>query len=135
MESFGEALRKARIANKVTLREIAEHIGKSIGYLSDVEHNRKSPPKLEVVSEIEDFLGIEDGKLLRLAKQFRKAPKAMTQQIRMKPRLSAILLRADRDLSEDEFDELLSYLERIEKRRKSSCHKGFLLQNPEVGQK
>lgn len=117
MESFGEALRKARIANKVTLREIAEHIGKSIGYLSDVEHNRKSPPKLEIVGEIEDFLGIEDGKLLRLAKEFRKTPKAMTQKIRMKPRLSAILLRADQDLSDEEFEELLVHLEEIKKRR------------------
>ena len=117
METFGEALREARIANKITLRAIAEHIGKSIGYLSDVEHNRKRPPKLELVSEIEDFLGIEDGKLLRLAKEFRKAPRDMTQKIRMKPRLSAVLLRADRDLSNDEFEELLGHLEEIKKRR------------------
>ena len=57
-----------------------------------MEHNRKKPPKLELVSKIEDFLGIEDGVLLSLAKKYRKIPKEMTQRIRMRPRLSSVLL-------------------------------------------
>ena len=117
MESFGEALREARKAKRITLRKIAEHIGKSIGYLSDVEHERKRPPNLELVSKIEDFLGVEDGKLLRLAKKFRKSPKEMTQRIRMKPRLSEVLLRADQELSSGEFEEIVEHLEEIKKRR------------------
>lgn len=119
MKNFGEAFKQARIAKKVTLREIAEHTGKSIGYLSDVEHNRKKPPRLELVSKIEDFLEIEDGALLSLAKRYRKIPKEMTQRIRMKPRLSSVLLRADRDLSDDEFEEMLNHLEKIKQRRRN----------------
>ena len=42
MQSFGDAFREARTARKSTLREIAEHVGKSIGYLSDVELIPKS---------------------------------------------------------------------------------------------
>lgn len=119
MESFGEAFREARIAKKLTVREVAEHVEKSIGYLSDVEHNRKRPPKLELVSELEDFLGIEDGKLLRLAAKFRKkVPKEVTNKIRMAPRLSAALLRADADyeLTDEQFDEVLDFIENIRKK-------------------
>lgn len=119
MESFGEAFREARITKKLTVREVAEHVGKSIGYLSDVEHNRKRPPKLELVSELEDFLGIEDGKLLRLAAKFRKkVPKEVTNKIRMAPRLSAALLRADADyeLTDEQFDEVLDFIKRIGKK-------------------
>ena len=120
MESFGEAFREARIAKKLTVREVAEHVEKSIGYLSDVEHNRKRPPKLELVSELEDFLGIEDGKLLRLAAKFRKkVPKEVTNKIRMAPRLSEALLRADADyeLTDEQFDEVLDFIKNIRKRR------------------
>jgi len=119
MESFGEAFRQARIAKKLTVREVAEHVEKSIGYLSDVEHNRKRPPKLELVSELEDFLGIEDGKLLRLAAKFRKkVPKEVTNKIRMAPRLSEALLRADadRELTDEQFDEVLDFIEQIRKK-------------------
>ena len=119
MESFGEAFRKARIDKKVTLREMGEYIGKSIGYLSDIEHSRKRPPKLDTVSEIEEFLGIQDGKLIRLAAKFRKkVPKNVTQRIRMVPRLSQALLRADEDLTSEEFDKLMNYYEEIKKGRK-----------------
>lgn len=118
MESFGEAFREARIEKKVTLREIGEYVGKSISYLSDIEHGRKRPPKLDTVSEIEQFLGIEDERLIRLAAKFRKkVPKNLTQRIRMTPRLSAVLLRADEDLTSNEFDELVQYYEQIKKGR------------------
>jgi len=122
MDSFGEAFRKARVSKRATLREIAEHIGKSIGYLSDVEHGRKRPPKLDLVTEIEDFLEVEDGKLLKLAAKGRKKiPKEVTHRFRTAPRLSEALLRADLDfdLTDEEFDEVIDHVRRIRKRRKS----------------
>jgi len=110
MENFGEALKKARKSRKATLREVGEHVGKSIGYISDIEHNRKRPPDLETVSRIEDFLGIEDGSLVKLAKMIRKQIKtSMPQTLRMNPKLSTVLLRAE-NLPEDKKDAALDKL-------------------------
>lgn len=118
MDNFGDALRKARISKRATLREVGEFIGKSIGYISDIEHNRKRPPDLETVGKIEDFLGIEDGSLLKLAKIIRKRVKtSLPQRLKMNPKLSTVLLRAE-NLPEDKkdaaMDKLLETLKQFE---------------------
>ena len=111
MESFGEAFRKARTEKKVTLRELGEHVGKSIGYLSDIEHGRKRPPKLDMVGEIEDFLGIIDARLMKLARKSRmRVPKDLARRIRMRPQLSTLLLRAE-NLSDEKLEALIIKLE------------------------
>ena len=96
-ESFGQALKEARKKRRATLREVAEKIGKSVGYISDIEHDRKRPPDLETVSRIEDFLLIDDGSLLNLARKIRSVkPRMMFRTFNENPDLSAALLRADR---------------------------------------
>ena len=113
-DSFGNALKNARISQKATLREVGAHIKKSIGYISDIEHDRKRPPDLETVSKIEDFLGIENGCLVTLARKIRKKVKLnLSQTLKMKPKLSTVLLRAER-LSDDKIDELLKTIDKLE---------------------
>lgn len=113
-DSFGNALKNARISQKATLREVGVHIKKSIGYISDIEHDRKRPPDLETVSKIEDFLGIENGCLVTLARKIRKKVKLnLSQTLKMKPKLSTVLLRAER-LSDDKIDELLKTIDKLE---------------------
>ena len=118
MVSFGNVLKKARKAQKATLRELGDAIEKSISYISDIEHDRKRPPDLDTVSKIEDFLKIEDGSLLNLARTIRNTAKqTMTQRLKMNPKLSTVLLRAD-NLPEDKKDhamnKLLEALKKIE---------------------
>ncbi|MBU0995372.1 MAG: helix-turn-helix domain-containing protein [Proteobacteria bacterium] len=118
MRSFGEALKKARTARRVTLRVLGEHVGKSVGYLSDIENSRKRPPTLDIVEKIEEYLGINDNLLVTLASNMRKkVPKEWTDRIMMTPKLSEALLRADEDLNDDEFDELMEYFREIKNRR------------------
>ncbi|MBC2710988.1 MAG: helix-turn-helix transcriptional regulator [Desulfosarcina sp.] len=118
MENFGGALKKARISRKATLREVGENIGISIGYISDIEHNRKRPPDLEIVSKIEDFLGIKDGSLIKLAKIVRKnMRRSLPQRLKKNPKLSTVLLRAEnlpehkRDAAMDKLLETLRQFE------------------------
>ncbi len=119
MQSFGDALKKARTAKRVTLRVLGEHIGKSVGYLSDIENSRKRPPTLDNVEKIERFLGINDNSLVTLASNLRKKiPKEWTERIMMTPKLSEALLRADEDLSNEEFDTLMEYFQNIIKSRR-----------------
>lgn len=118
MESFGEALKTARKSKRATLREVSDYIGKSIGYISDIEHNRKRPPDLDTVSKIEDFLGISDGSLLNLAKIIRKKVKpSLPQRLKMNPKLSTVLLRAENlpdDKKDAAMDKLLEALKQFE---------------------
>jgi len=116
MASFGLTLKKARISKKATLREIGEYIGKSIGYISDIEHDRKRPPDLETVSKIEDFLGVEDGSLLKLAKKIRKNMKpSLSTRFKQKPKLKYALLRAEKIYEdEDKLNKLLETLNKLE---------------------
>jgi transcriptional regulator with XRE-family HTH domain len=119
MQSFGEALKIARTARRVTLRVLGEHVGKSVGYLSDIENSRKRPPTLDIVEKIEKFLGITDNSLVTLASNLRKKiPKEWTERIMLTPKLSEALLRADEDLTDNEFDDLMDYFQTIIKIRR-----------------
>lgn len=72
MKSFGEAFRKFRKERRLTLREIGAQVGLSIGFLSDVEHGRKHPPKNAVVAKIEELLNVSTGVLRALAEEARQ---------------------------------------------------------------
>ena len=114
MESFGKTLKKYRAAQKVTLREIGKYVGKSIGYISDIEHDRKRPPDLETVSKIEDFLGIEDGNLVTLARKMRQnIVPSLSRKLKQNPELSHVLLRAEK-LPEKKFKKLIETLNKLE---------------------
>lgn len=116
MSNFGDVLKTARITKRFTLREVSKEIGKSIGYLSDIEHNRKRPPELEIVSKIEQCLGISDGLLVNLANRIRKntvKTSNLSRKINADPKLSTILLRAE-SLTDVKKDELIKKLEEME---------------------
>jgi transcriptional regulator with XRE-family HTH domain len=124
MDKFGDALKEARKSRRATLREVAQFIGKSIGYVSDIEHDRRRPPDLETVAKIEEFFGIEDSSLLKLARKIRKhhnirrdLKTSLTQRLNMNPKLESVLLRAE-NLPEEKrdaaMDKLLETLKQFE---------------------
>jgi transcriptional regulator with XRE-family HTH domain len=70
--TFAHQLKASRKAQGMTLRQLGEKIGRSIGYLSDVECGRRQPPKLDLVEKIEDVLSIGDSSLLLAAQRERR---------------------------------------------------------------
>lgn len=42
--SIGEQLRKARLSKKLKLKDVAAASNLSISYISDIEHNKSTPP-------------------------------------------------------------------------------------------
>ena len=69
-ESFGEYLRSKREERHITLRGMAERLGISAPYLTDVERNRKNPPsidKLEQIREVLDLTKEEYAYMMNLA--------------------------------------------------------------------
>ncbi len=65
----GEIIRARRLERKMTLTGLAEVVGVSAGYLSQIENGRKQNPKLEIVLrlihhldlDLDMLLGIEPG--------------------------------------------------------------------------
>lgn len=50
--SLGEAIRSLRQKKRISLRGLAEQVGVSAPFLSDVERNRRSTDKLEAIAKI-----------------------------------------------------------------------------------
>ncbi len=112
MAGFGEALKGARKAKGYTLKKLAGNIGTSISYLSDIEHDRKPPPSLELVSKMEEFLGVNDDTLVSLANQIRKSIKAtsnLSRKLKADQRSVTIMYMVER-LTDEEKDKLIENL-------------------------
>lgn len=60
---FGTYLRKTRLKKGVTLRQLAERLGCSEPYLSDVEHGRRSPLTDSRIHQAASLLGVEPTEL------------------------------------------------------------------------
>lgn len=56
---FGSNIKKKRTGLNMTLSELANRCGISIGYLSDIENGIKRNPSLEILHRISKALGIE----------------------------------------------------------------------------
>lgn len=66
-ETFGEAIKEARIRRKISLRELARRIGISHPYLSQLENNHNNNPSLEIIVKLSNELGISLHHLISLS--------------------------------------------------------------------
>jgi transcriptional regulator with XRE-family HTH domain len=89
MATFGRHVRKLRKAQGRSLRKVAESIGKTHAYLSQVESG-KSPPSEGVVLALADELGEDPDVLMAMAG---KLPPGLEEIIRKRPQLFADLIR------------------------------------------
>lgn len=96
MGKFAEAFKNARLASGKKFRDLKELTQMSIGYLSDIENGRRKPPELSIVEKIEEFFGVTDKHLTKLAKKERiELQDNVGYLIQAKPQLQELLLRAD----------------------------------------
>jgi len=58
-EAFGSHIRNLRIKNKIGQRELAKKIGVSASYLNDIEKNKRTAPKNDVIKKISSILFID----------------------------------------------------------------------------
>jgi transcriptional regulator with XRE-family HTH domain len=107
MNGFGKALKEARLKAKKTLREAGDHVGLSVGYISDIEQGRKSAPDLETVRKLQDYLRVDDDELVILASEARtKRPTEIMHHLQSRPKLSELFMRA-RNLSDEQLEKLI----------------------------
>lgn len=55
-QTFGSFIRKLRQNNEQTLKEVADHMGWSVVYLSDIERDRRNPPQVKDLARLSDYL-------------------------------------------------------------------------------
>jgi transcriptional regulator with XRE-family HTH domain len=103
-DSFGKILRGLRLEADVGLRELARLIGKSPGYISDVEQNNVPPPSEQVIVKIASVLNIDREILLKAA---RKMDPELTSYVAEEPHAADFLRKAkDRRFDREDWEKL-----------------------------
>ena len=66
-KNFGTFIREKRIAKGIKQREMAIKIGVSASYLNDIEKEKRTAPKLDIIKKISSILSIDNKRLNDLA--------------------------------------------------------------------
>lgn len=118
-QNFGEFLQKKREEKKITLRKMAELLGFSAPFLSDVEKDRRNPPdmeKLSMLAEILQLSGEDKSLMLDLAGKKRNSVAPDLPEYIMERDYVSAALRTARDLDAGE-EEWLQFVEELKKRK------------------
>lgn len=118
-QNFGEFLQKKREEKKITLRKMAEMIGVSAPYLSDIEKGRRNPPemeKLEIISHILLLSDDDKSTMLDLAGKMRNSVAPDLPEYIMDRDYVAAALRTARDLDASEAD-WMKFVEELKQRK------------------
>ena len=103
--NFGEFLQKKREEKRITLRKMAELLGFSAPFLSDVEKDRRNPPELPKLVQIAEILGLsyeEKETMFNLAGKKRDSVAPDLPEYIMNRDYVAAALRTARDLDAGE---------------------------------
>lgn len=118
-QNFGAFLQSKREEKKITLRKMAEMLGFSAPFLSDVEKDRRNPPELAKLELIAKILGLtyeEQETLYNLAGKKRDSVAPDLPEYIMKRDYVAAALRTARDLDAGE-EEWLRFVQELKERR------------------
>lgn len=101
------ALKEARKRAGMTLREVAEATGVSIGFISDIEHGRKKTSR-EILERMQLVLGVTDNSLVKAGQDATDLKEKMKFLYETLPQTSFALARlAETGLSDDELLKML----------------------------
>ena len=118
-ENFGAFLQSKREEKKITLRKMADMLGFSAPFLSDVEKDRRNPPdlaKLELIARILELTYEEKETMYNLAGKKRDSVAPDLPEYIMQRDYVAAALRTARDLDAGE-EEWLRFVQELKERR------------------
>ncbi len=118
--NFGEFISTKRIEKKITLREMADRLGISAPFLTDVEKDRRNPFDMEKLTQLADILQLskeENDQMLNLAGKKRNAVAPDLPGYIMNRDYVSAALRAARDLDAGE-EEWNRFVEELKNRKK-----------------
>lgn len=115
MSSLGKSLKESRKNVGLTLRQVEEMTGISNAYLSQLENDKIKNPSVNILSKLSSLYKVSLKTLLSDAKIIDKK-EAQQEEINLSF-AQKIAFRAE-DLTEEERNDILKYLEFIKSRKK-----------------
>lgn len=117
--NFGDFLQKKRAEHGITLRKMAEQLGITAPYLTNIEKDRRNPPemdKLELIARILLLTEEEKTIMFDLAGKRRNSVAPDLPEYIMERDYVSAALRTARDLDADEAD-WLEFVKELKKRK------------------
>ena len=117
--NFGEFISKKRVEKKITLRKMADMLGVSAPFLTDVEKDRRNPFDMEKLTQLAQILNLskeENAQMLDLAGKKRNAVAPDLPEYIMERDYVSAALRTARDLDAGE-EEWNRFVEELRKRK------------------
>ena len=117
--NFGDFISRKRIEKKITIRKMADMLGVSAPFLTDVEKDRRNPPEIQKLDKIAEILSLteeEKAVMFDLAGKQRNSVAPDLPDYIMKRDYVAAALRTARDLDADE-DDWLKFVEELKQRK------------------
>lgn len=117
--NFGEFLQKKREEKKVTLRKMADMLGFSAPFLSDVEKDRRNPPEMDKLEMIVSILGLSEEEkdlMFNLAGRRRNTVAPDLPEYIMERDYVSSALRTARDLDASA-EEWMAFVEELRKKK------------------
>ena len=123
-DSFGIYLSKKRKERHVSLRKLAEYLGFSAPYLSDVERGHRNPLNLEAIKKVAEYLSLSKDEETQMFDAAARAGDTIATDIveyikHLYDILQALRLARDNNLPENSW---LEFIERI----KQNPHYGVI---------
>lgn len=118
-KQFGDFIVAKRTEKGISLRKMADLVGLSAPYWSDIEKNRKNPPSLDKLELITTILGLTDkekSQMLDLAGSYRDTVAPDIPAYIKENDYVAVALRTARDLGASE-DDWEKFVEDLKKRK------------------
>jgi transcriptional regulator with XRE-family HTH domain len=114
-QSLGSRVRAARLANGLSLRELARRLGKAPSYMNDIEYDRRVPSET-VVRQLCEELDLDVDVMLAVAGRVGEGAEAY---MRAEPTAGVLFRRvAEERLDEGALQELLARVEQLSKQRR-----------------
>lgn len=117
--NFGEFISRKRVEKKITLRKMADMLGVSAPFLTDVEKDRRNPFDMEKLTQLAKILNLskeENAQMLDLAGKKRNAVAPDLPEYIMERDYVSAALRTARDLDAGE-EEWNQFVEELRKRK------------------
>ncbi len=80
MEGFGEYIRKLRMDQKLSLRDVAASTGISVSYLTQIEHGRRGVPGVPILKRMAPLYKVPLRELLRSAGYLEEQPPGLSDE-------------------------------------------------------
>lgn len=113
MERFGRYLRELRERAGMRMKELADKMGWTSVYVSDIERGRRNPPSPAKIVKIGEILGVDSKQLLDLAnKERRRVVLDLDEESPARMDFALMLARSWDGMTDDEAEELKDILNR-----------------------